>query len=78
MAIVFLLINSEAGAEERILATLQALEVVTEASIVHGVYDIIAKLEAPSMDLIKAVIFKQIRNLPEVRSTLTMVVVESS
>ncbi|MFW9917842.1 MAG: Lrp/AsnC ligand binding domain-containing protein [Candidatus Thorarchaeota archaeon] len=76
MATVFVLINSEAGAEKRVLTALQALEVVTEVSIVHGVYDVIAKLEAPSMDLIKAVIFEQIRNLPEVRSTLTMVVVE--
>ncbi|MHA2270571.1 MAG: Lrp/AsnC ligand binding domain-containing protein [Candidatus Hodarchaeales archaeon] len=78
MAIVFVLINSEVGAEKRVMATLQAIEVVTETFIVQGVYDIIAKLEAPSMDLVKSVIFEQIRNLPDVRNTLTMVVVETS
>ncbi|MFW9915992.1 MAG: Lrp/AsnC family transcriptional regulator [Candidatus Thorarchaeota archaeon] len=78
MAMVFVLINSEGGAEERVLATLQTIKAITETCIQYGVYDIIAKVEAPSMDLVKSVILEQIRNIPDVRSTLTMIVVGSS
>jgi DNA-binding Lrp family transcriptional regulator len=78
MATVFVLINSEGGAEKRVLAALQTFEVITETHIVQGVYDVIAKVEAPSMDLVKSVILEQIRTLPDVRNMLTMVVVETS
>jgi len=43
---------------------------------VYGVYDVIAEVEAESMEQLKEVIAGNIRGLDEVRSTLTMVVIE--
>ncbi|MHC1586518.1 MAG: Lrp/AsnC ligand binding domain-containing protein, partial [Candidatus Hecatellaceae archaeon] len=49
---------------------------VKEAYIVYGVYDIIAKVEAETMDKLKEIITWNIRRLEKVRSTLTMMVIE--
>jgi DNA-binding Lrp family transcriptional regulator len=43
---------------------------------VYGVYDIVAKVEADSMDKLKEIVTWKIRRLDKVRSTLTMIVVE--
>ncbi|MFW9914365.1 MAG: Lrp/AsnC ligand binding domain-containing protein [Candidatus Thorarchaeota archaeon] len=77
MAMVFVFINSELGAEEEVLAALKAIVGVKETAIVYGVYDIVAKVVASSMDEIKTIIHGQIRKIPEVQTTLAMVVVES-
>jgi DNA-binding Lrp family transcriptional regulator len=41
---------------------------------VYGVYDIVAKVEADSMDHLKEVISRKVRRLDKIRSTLTEVV----
>ncbi len=71
------LINTDIGAEEEVLKELMGIEGVKEAYIVYGVYDIIAKVEADSTEKLKDVITSRIRKIPKVRSTLTMVVVET-
>ena len=73
----FVLINSEIGGEDEILEELKKVENVKEAHIVYGVYDIVAKVEAETMDKLKNVITWKVRRLDKVRSTLTMIVVES-
>ncbi len=73
MATAFLLLNADLGHEKEIVAALRAIESVKEAHEVYGVYDIIAKLEADNMELVKEVISEKIRKLGNVRSTLTMV-----
>jgi DNA-binding Lrp family transcriptional regulator len=40
------------------------------------VYDIIARVEADSIESVKEVIMEKIRKLEKVRSTLTMVAIE--
>jgi len=77
MTTAFVLINSEIGGEDEVLGELKKVKNVKEAHIVYGVYDIVAKVEAESMDKLKSVITWKIRRLDKVRSTLTMIVVES-
>jgi len=77
MPMAFVLINSEIGGEEEVLEELKKIQNVKEAHIVYGVYDIIAKVEAESMDKLKNVISWKIRRLDRVRTTLTMIVMES-
>ena len=77
MPLAFVLINSEIGGENEVLEELKKVKNVKEAHIVYGVYDIVAKVEAESMDKLKSVITWKIRRLDKVRSTLTMIVVES-
>jgi DNA-binding Lrp family transcriptional regulator len=78
MPLAFVLINAEIGAEEAVLKKLSKSSNVTEAFIVYGVYDIVAKVQAESLSKLKEVITWQIRRIDNVRSTLTMIVTESS
>jgi len=77
MPLAFVLINSEIGAEDEVLKALKQVEGVEEAYIVYGVYDIVAKVRAETMDKLREIVTWKIRRLNRVRSTLTMVVVES-
>ena len=74
----FVLINSEIGAEDELLKELKGIENVKEAYSVYGVYDIVVKVEAETMDKLKEIVTWKIRRLDKVRSTLTMIVMESS
>ena len=77
MPIAFVLINSEIGSEGEVLRELKKMDGVKEAYTVYGVYDVIAKVEASSMDKLKDIVTWRIRRLKKVRSTLTMIVIES-
>ena len=76
--IAFVLINTEIGSENEVLKTLKKVSGVKEAYSVYGVYDIIAKIQADTMDKLKEMVTWHIRRLDKVRSTLTMIVTEES
>jgi DNA-binding Lrp family transcriptional regulator len=76
MPMAFVLINADLGAEEELLKSLRGLEFVRDVYVVYGVYDIIARVEADTMEKVKETITWKIRRLDRVRSTLTMIVVE--
>ena len=78
MPTAFVLINSEIGSESDVLNHLKKVEGVEEAYAVYGVYDIVARVSAESMDKLKEIVTWRIRRLDKVRSTLTMIVVEES
>jgi DNA-binding Lrp family transcriptional regulator len=61
---------------EEVLKALKNVENVKEAYSVFGVYDVVVKVEADSMDKIKDLITYRIRRLDGVSSTLTMIVTE--
>jgi DNA-binding Lrp family transcriptional regulator len=71
-----ILINTDAGGEEEVFEKLKSYNEVTEAYIVYGVYDIVAKVEASDMDYLRNFVSSTIRKLPKVRSTLTMIIME--
>jgi len=73
----FVLINAEIGSEEAVLKELKKVEGVEEAYVVYGVYDVVAKVKAESMDKLKDIVTWHVRRLDKVRSTLTMIVVET-
>ncbi|MBX5321060.1 MAG: Lrp/AsnC ligand binding domain-containing protein [Candidatus Bathyarchaeota archaeon] len=74
----FVLINTEIGSEADVLRDLKKIEGVEEAFAVYGVYDIIARVGAETMDKLKEIVTWRIRRLDKVRSTLTMIIVEES
>jgi DNA-binding Lrp family transcriptional regulator len=76
MPTAFVLINTEIGSESDVLKELKGVEGVDEASAVYGVYDIVARVKADTMDKLKEIVTWRIRRLDKVRSTLTMIVVE--
>ena len=76
MAVAYVLINVELGKEKDILNQLRSIENVKEVNAIYGVYDIIAKVEADSMEKLKEIVTYKIRRLSDIRSTLTMTVAE--
>jgi DNA-binding Lrp family transcriptional regulator len=78
MPLAIVLINSEVGSEGELLRELRKLNNVSEAHAVYGVYDILAKVEAKTMQELREVITSKVRKLKNVRSSLTMMVVEGT
>lgn len=78
MPVAFVLINAEIGSEDEVVTELRKISSVKESYVVYGVYDIVAKVEAESMDKLKEIVTWKIRRLDKVRSTLTMIVVEGN
>jgi DNA-binding Lrp family transcriptional regulator len=76
MPMAYVLITTETGAVDSVLASLKKIEPVKETYMVYGVYDIIATVKADTMDKLKEIVTWNLRSLDKVRSTLTMIVVE--
>ncbi len=75
MATAFVLLNAELGAETEVMKGLKMIDGVKEAHIVYGVYDIIARIEAETMEDLKNIISWKVRRIHRVRSTITMIVI---
>ena len=75
MASAYLLLNVETGAEEEVMNSLRDLQEVKEAWMVYGVYDLVLRVEAETMEELKNVVSWTVRRLDRVRSTMTMIVV---
>ena len=78
MPIAFVLVNTEPASMPQVLEKIKAVEGVKQAEMVYGVYDIVAKVEAETMDQLKNIIAYKIRLLANVRSTQTMPVVSKN
>lgn len=78
MPLAFVMITAEIGKEGGVLNELKKIEHVKEACLTYGVYDVVAKVEAETMDKLQEVIASKVRRLNSVRSTLTMMVVEGT
>ena len=76
MPTAFLLVNAELGAEQDLVRELRAIENVKQVYFVYGVYDIVVKVEAETMEKLKNTITWKIRRLEKIKSTLTMLVME--
>ena len=76
MPTAFVLINTELGSEADVLKDLKKVEGVEEANAVYGVYDIVVRVKASTMDRLKEIVSRKIRRLDKIRSTLTMIEVE--
>ncbi|MDR1993644.1 MAG: Lrp/AsnC ligand binding domain-containing protein [Nitrososphaerota archaeon] len=72
----FVLINVESGAEEEVVNQLKEIENVEEAYYSYGVYDIITKVKAETMEKLKEMVTHKLRTLNRVRTTLTLIMME--
>jgi DNA-binding Lrp family transcriptional regulator len=76
MALCYVLLNVELGSEDKVLNEIRKVANVKDCHRVYGVYDMIAKVEAETMDSLKEIVTWKIRRLEGVRSTLTAIVIE--
>ncbi|KAF6244933.1 Lrp/AsnC ligand binding domain-containing protein [Nitrosopumilus sp. b2] len=73
MDTAFVLVNCDLGAEEKVLVELKHIDSVKEVCGTFGAYDVIAKIEDSDRDKVRDTITWNIRKIPHVRSTLTLV-----
>ena len=81
MPTTYILINSDLGSDVDIIKKIKQIldsesGVKYEVQGVYGVYDIIVKITADSMDILRGIITNKIRKIDKVYSTLTMMVIE--
>jgi DNA-binding Lrp family transcriptional regulator len=76
MPMAYVLINTEPKHMENVVSTLEKLDAVVEIFPVYGVYDVVAKVQADTMEKLKDIVTWKVRSLDEVRSTITMLVLE--
>jgi len=72
----YVLINGESGSEEEVVNQLKTVAGVEEAYYSYGVYDIISRVRAETMEKLKDLVTRKIRTLNRVRSTLTLIMME--
>jgi DNA-binding Lrp family transcriptional regulator len=78
MPMAYVLITTETGAVDSVLESLRKMDFVKETYMVYGVYDIIATVKAETMDKLREIVTWSLRSLDQVRSTLTMIVIEDT
>jgi len=71
------LFNIESGTESQVLKAVKKIEGVEEAYISYGVYDLAVKVRADSMDNLKDVISNKLRQISQVRSTISLLLIEN-
>lgn len=80
MHTAYVLLNSDLGSDESIIADVKRIlsneEVDYEVQGVYGVYDIVLKLSSNDAEKLRTVITNKVRKISKVQSTLTMMVIE--
>lgn len=69
----FVLMNTELGDEATVVEALNNVEGIKSVYALYGIYDVIAEVEAESMDKVKELVFTKIRRLENVRTTITLI-----
>ena len=81
MATAYVLINSDLGSDETIISEAKNIlsdqsEIQYEIQGVYGVFDVVLKIISEDAANLRSVITNKIRRIPQVQSTLTMMVIE--
>ncbi|HET9009164.1 MAG: Lrp/AsnC ligand binding domain-containing protein [Nitrosarchaeum sp.] len=80
MPTAYVLLNSDLGSDESIIADIKRIlsneEVNYEVQGVYGVYDIVLKLSSKDAEKLRTIITNKVRKIGKIQSTLTMMVIE--
>ena len=71
----FIAIHCETGKENPIIRKLMEIKGISEVTGTLGLYDIIAKVEAANSRELENIITQQIRKIPNVLTTMTLMVI---
>lgn len=75
----FVLINTDDHIDDdMVLAQLRKIEGISEAYKVSGIYNILVKVEAETMDKVAKVVNYKLKNMKNIQSTLTMVATKNN
>jgi len=74
MSIIYVIITCDVGFEKSVITELKKISLVKEINGVMGEWDILVKIESNNSDELKNIIPSKIRKIPNIRTTLTLVV----
>ena len=72
----YVLINCDQGSEGEIIKEIKGIHGVKQVEVIYGAYDVIVTLGSINMEELKNTITWKIRKIPQVRSTLALIVTE--
>ncbi len=76
MVKAYSLISAEPGKTAEVFERVKQIEGVKLAEAVAGPYDIVARIEVDSLEKLTKTVFGEIRGIPGVTNTTTLIVVE--
>lgn len=76
MVNAYSLISAEPGKTAEVFKRVKTLEGVKKVEAVAGPYDMVARIEVDSLEKLTKAIFGDIRSIPGVTNTTTLIVVE--
>ncbi|MFX0137923.1 MAG: Lrp/AsnC ligand binding domain-containing protein [Candidatus Hodarchaeota archaeon] len=74
MPLAYVALNVHLGSEGKLQKILQEMEGVEEVYLCHGVYDLLVKVQTEETADLTNLITKEIRRLPDIEMTMTMLV----
>jgi len=69
----YIMINCEVGYEESIIEQLRTIEGIKEVQGVLGSFDVLARIEVPSIEDLREIITSKIRKIQKIRCTTTVI-----
>ena len=72
----YVLFHVSSGSEYQVLRELSSIGSVQEAYVSYGVYDLVVKVKAESMEQLKELITHRLRRINNVRSTITLMLAD--
>jgi len=72
MPIAYVLLNCTLGTEEEVIQKLQEVESIKEVQGTYGTFDILTKIETSTVEALRDIITKKIRNVDNIKGTLTL------
>lgn len=76
MVKAYSLVSAEPGKTSEVFSKIKAVPGVKSTEAVAGPYDIIARIEVDSLEKLTKTVFGDIRGIPGVTNTTTLIVVE--
>lgn len=76
MTHAYILVNVEGGTEDTVLSQVKNIREVEQAYVSYGVYDLMIKVKAETIQELKDVVTHKIRQIKSVQSTLTLLMVD--
>jgi DNA-binding Lrp family transcriptional regulator len=72
----YVLFSVNSDSEDRATKEVRVIPEVQEAFVSYGMYDLLVKIKTDSMEQMKELVSCRLRTIPDVRSTLTLALVE--
>lgn len=73
MTKAYVLMSAEPSSEKEIISNLKQVENVSDVHGTLGLYDVIAKVQAPTEEMLNKTITEKIRKIPRIKSTITLI-----